>query len=348
VEAFAKACWREERGFIRRARVCSSGIEALMRRREVTMKTVEQNTVGSGAGLALDSPVADRSVASVALVATGGLLISFSPLFVRISSVGPTMAGFYRTLFGGLILAGITVARGERLWRGTRQLGLATAAAAFFALGLTCWHRSIHSIGPGLSTILANLQAFFLAFIALASLKERIGWRTAVALPMAIIGLVLLVGTERVGVDPHFRGGVALGLAAALAYALYIVALRRLQTNETGSVQLANFALVSLVCAVMMGAEGWLQGESFAIPDARSWEAMLAYGVLCQAAAWYLISAGLPHIPASRAGLLLLLQPTGAFVWDVAFFGRATTRLELVGALLALVAIYLGGAKKQA
>jgi len=48
----------------------------------------------------------------------------------------------------------------------------------------------------------------------------------------------------------------------------------------------------------------------------------------------------------SRAGVLLLLQPAGAFLWDVLIFGRPTTGRELVGAGLALLGIYLGGAKK--
>jgi drug/metabolite transporter (DMT)-like permease len=293
---------------------------------------------------ALDArPVISRGVM---LVAVGGVLISFSPVFVGLASVGPTVAGFYRTLFGGLLLAGVAVTRGERLWRGRVAFQWSVAAALFFGLGLAFWHRSIQAIGPGLSTILANLQAFFLAAVGAVSLKERITWRVAVSLPVAIGGLALLVSLDKVGADADYRTGVALGLAAALAYALYILVLRVLQADRSPGAQLANVAVVSLVCAAMMGAEGVVQGESFVLPDAGSWVAMASYGVLCQALAWYLISTGLPRIAAARAGVLLLLQPTGAFLWDLLFFGRPTTGRELVGAAAALIGIYLGGAKK--
>ena len=61
-----------------------------------------------------------------------------------------------------------------------------------------------------------------------------------------------------------------------------------------------------------------------------------------------LISKALPKLEASRAGLILLLQPTFAFVWDILFFSRASTWLEMLGALVALFAIYLGvSAKKE-
>ncbi len=279
------------------------------------------------------------------LVALGAVIISFSPVFVRVASVGPSMAGFYRTLFGGIILATIALARREQLWRGIQSLKLAVATAFFFALGLTFWHRSIHAVGPGLSTILANFEVFFLAAMGWIFLKERIGLRMAGAMPLAIAGIGLLVGIDRLGADLDFRTGVIFGLLAAVAYASFVMVLRKLQTGEKAAAQLANFAVVSLCCAAIMGFEGWAQGESFAIMDAQSWLAMMSYGVFCQALGWSLISTGLPCMTASRAGLLLLLQPTGAFFWDIFFFGRPTTGLEFLGAGLALAAIYLGSTR---
>jgi drug/metabolite transporter (DMT)-like permease len=47
-------------------------------------------------------------------------------------------------------------------------------------------------------------------------------------------------------------------------------------------------------------------------------------------------------LEAALIGLILLLQPTLAFVWDVLFFARPAMPLEVLGVLLTLVAIYLG------
>ncbi len=293
-----------------------------------------------------NNDVAFGRISGTALVALGGLLISLSPVFVKVASVGPTMAGFYRTLVGGVILATIAAIRGEQLWRGTHALKLSAAAALFFALGLTFWHRSILAIGPGLSSILANLQVFFLAGMAMISLGEPISLRMGLAMPIAITGLVLLLGMDRIGADPDYRIGVIFGLAAALAYAFYLMVLRRLQAGKKAPAQLVNFTLISLICATMMGFEGWMQAETFAINDAQSWVSMIAYGVICQALAWCLVSAGLPRIAASRAGLLLLLSPIGSFLWDILFFRRPTTGLEFLGAGLTVAAIYVGSSKK--
>ena len=58
------------------------------------------------------------------------------------------------------------------------------------------------------------------------------------------------------------------------------------------------------------------------------------------------LSAGVTRIPASRAGLILLLQPSLSFVWDVILFGRPTDLTQALGAALAVTAIYLGSQKQ--
>ena len=61
-----------------------------------------------------------------------------------------------------------------------------------------------------------------------------------------------------------------------------------------------------------------------------------------------MISTGLPKFPASKAGLILLLQPTCAFIWDILFFARPTGAVEGLGAAITLGAIYLGLTRRPA
>jgi drug/metabolite transporter (DMT)-like permease len=63
---------------------------------------------------------------------------------------------------------------------------------------------------------------------------------------------------------------------------------------------------------------------------------------------WVLISNGIHRVRASQVGLILLLQPLFAFVWDCTFFGRRFSLIEISGAVLALAAIYLGSLRKPA
>jgi drug/metabolite transporter (DMT)-like permease len=277
----------------------------------------------------------------------GTVFISFSAVFVKVSHIGPTMAGFYRVAIGAAFLLIVVVVKRESLWRGWTPLWLAVAAGAFFAADLVTWHRSIHYIGPGLATILANFQVFFLAAISIVFLKERPDWRFLVSIPLAITGLFLLVGVDWGSLDSQYKVGVGLALLCAVMYTGFLLVLRRSQHRLVRLRPTANLTIVSIVTAAMLAPVGALQGESFAIADGQTAWALVAYGVLCQAIGWIIISWAVTKIEASRVGLLLLLQPTLTFIWDILFFDRPTTSIEILGALLTLVAIYFGSARRR-
>jgi drug/metabolite transporter (DMT)-like permease len=277
----------------------------------------------------------------------GAFLISFSAVFVKLAHVGPTTSGFYRQFFGGLVLLAIVLARRQPLWRGVRPLLYAVSASAFFAADLFCWHRSIEYIGPGLSTIMGNFQVFILAFIGVFVFREKATWRFAVSIPLALLGLFLLVGIEWEQLDALYKAGVWLGLATAVTYAGYILTLRRSQRQPVHLSATPNLAIISLLTAAALAVSVLVEGESLAIPDMQTWSVLLAYGVVCQALGWIVISRALLRVEASRVGLILLLQPALTFIWDILFFGRPTSFIEAFGAALALGAIYLGNTRRR-
>ncbi|MGA9855841.1 MAG: DMT family transporter [Gammaproteobacteria bacterium] len=276
----------------------------------------------------------------------GAVMISFSAVFVKLVSVSPATSAFYRMLFGGLILLGIVVWRRERVNLKASALAMLCMVAVFFALDLTFWHRSILYVGPGLATLLANFQVFVLAAAGVLVFRERLTWFQVVSIPLAILGLVLLVGVDWSSFSSNYRWGVILGLLTACSYAGYLLALRRARLTETTGSSFVALMVVSLSCAALLALAMWPEQASFVIPNWRDASWLIAYGVFGQVLGWVLISNSLSKVRASQVGLVLLLQPVCAFVWDALFFGRRFTAVEIAGAVLAVLAIYLGSVKR--
>ena len=272
----------------------------------------------------------------------GGALISFSPIWVKIAQVGPTAAVFYRTFLGGVILAAIVLIRQERSWPNRRQLGLSTLCGFLFALDLALWHYGVQNAEPGLATILTNFQVFLMAAWGILIFKEQLTWRLVVSIPLALLGLTFLVGIRWQGLESYYRYGVLAALSAALVYTAYILVLRKTRTGAEPLAPVLNMAVVSLTCAMFSALGVLAAGESFAVPDLKTWGALVMYGIFSQVVGWMLISIGLPRVEASRAGLALLAQPALAFTWDVLFFKHGASGAEIIGAVVALTAIYLG------
>lgn len=275
-------------------------------------------------------------------ISTGAVLISFAAPLVKLAHVGPTTAGFYRTLIGAVVLLAVAGLRRDQLWKGRRQFVFACACGLFFALDLMVWHRSIIYVGPGLATVLASFQVFILAAVGFVFFGERPTLRFMFAVVMAFAGLWMLIGGDWFAATPEYRIGVGYGLLTAVLYSLYLLTLRRGQSVTPRLSAESNLFWISAITAVLLGPVALATGESLVIPDRDSALALLALGVFPQVVGWTLISRALPYLRAGLAGLILLGQPALSFVWDVVFFGRPTTTIEAVGAVLALLGIYLG------
>ena len=272
----------------------------------------------------------------------GALMISFSGVWVKVSDVPPTVSAFYRVFFGGLILLAVALLKREIGRQGRGYLGWGLLCGFLFALDLGLYHYAVAYVGPGLGTILPNFQVFILAGIGVVFLGEKLRLLYVMSVPLALLGLVLVVGIDRLTNGGYDRLGVICGLGAAVCYAGFLLSIRKLQAEQQGITIFSVLAMVSLMTAAFLALEVMRLGESFIIPDHRSLLALVALGFFSQFAGWILITNALPHIRASLSGLILLLQPALAFVWDVMFFQRPTSLLNWAGVSIALVAIYLG------
>lgn len=283
-------------------------------------------------------------IGSIQLLA-GAAMISFSAVFVKLAKVGPTVSAFYRMFFGGILLLAIALMLRKKIWAGWMAFGLMMACSLFFTVDLTVWHRSVHYIGPGLATILANFQVFFLAGFGIIIYKERVTLGYLFSVVLGLLGLFLIVGPDWSALKGDYKLGVLLGLLAALAYSFYLLVLRKLKSGWSTFSSLSAITIISLATAGLLAIQIRIENGSFSVPDSETWVYLISYGIVGQVLGWVLISKGIAKVDASKVGLILLLQPSLSFVWDILLFSRPTGMIEILGALMAITAIYMGSLK---
>ncbi len=290
------------------------------------------------------APTPERQ-AWVMRLGAGAALISLSPVFVTLANAPPAVTALYRVFLGGAALVVIAAIRRDRLWRDWSTFGLVTLAGGLLAIDLTLWHTSIELIGPGLSTILGNFQVFVLAGVGMLVLRERITPGLLAASPLAMLGLVLIFGLDWSALSVDYRLGIAFGLLTAITYGGFLLVLRYLQSSPDALSAFATIGVLSLISAVFLAFYVWGRGESFLVPDRQTAFAVVGYAAVSHVVAWALITRALPYVPVSQTGLLLLLQPSLAFFWDVLFFGHTLVVTEVIGVGVVLGAIYMGAVK---
>ena len=272
----------------------------------------------------------------------GAVMISFSPVLVRLVTVSPTTSGFYRLILGGIALALFLLLTGRKLsFSKTAWIAL-IGSAIFFALDLWFWHRSIMFVGPGLATLLANFQVFFMTAAGVLLLRQRPGGMQLIAIPLAMVGLAMIVGLDWQGLQHDYRIGVIFGLLTAVCYAGYLLTMRQARTDSPHAVPSREIAVLSLIAASILGVVALAEGESLAIPSLNDAIWLACYGILIHAVGLMFIASSLAKVTTTEIGLALLLQPSLSFTWDILFFDRPLTVMEGAGAAIALTAIYLG------
>ncbi|MEM8546549.1 MAG: DMT family transporter [Pseudomonadota bacterium] len=274
----------------------------------------------------------------------GAALISFSPVYVALVDVSSTNSAFWRVAFGGAALLAWVLIKGGYRWPRPRVVAMLIVAAFMFAGDLWFWHQSILYVGPGLSTLLGNFQVFFMTAAGFLLLGQRPTLRQILAIPMALFGLALIVGLDWDGLTREYQLGIIFGLLTALTYAAYMLAFRQAQAWSTAghSLPVRELAIVSLATMVILGVTAMVEGASLAIPSVKDGAWLVGYALFAHVLGWLFIASSLAHVPAGLIGLSLLLQPLLSFVWDVLIFARPISMLELVGAGIALLAIYFG------
>jgi drug/metabolite transporter (DMT)-like permease len=203
---------------------------------------------------------------------------------------------------------------------------------------LLLWHNSIKDVGAGLATVLANVQVVLVPLVAWAVLSERPGRQVLVALPLAMLGVVLISGTlehAAYGRDPG--RGAAFGLGAGLAYVGFLLLLRR------GGVDLRRPAGplfdATLTATVACVAAGLVIGDAHLVPRWPGVAWLVTLALTSQVVGWLLISSSLPRLPAAQTSLLLTVQPVGAVALAAMIFGESPSVTQLAGVALVLAAL---------
>ena len=283
----------------------------------------------------------DRSPTVFALA--GAVAIAFSAILYRLADVSPSTGAFYRCAFAVpplLVLAWLEDRRlGPRPWRTRLWAGV---AGAFLAVDLIIWHRSIEYVGAGLATVLGNTQVLLVGVAAWMLFRERPSRPVILAIPVAMVGVVLISGVLEDGAygdDPAL--GVVFGLLTGVAYTGFLLALRHGASDRRVAGPLSD---ATLTCALLTIPAGLALGELDFLPSASALLWLLVLALSSQVFGWLLITVSLPRLPAVITSVLLTLQPVCAVLFAAVLLDEDPSALQLLGVAAILSGLLLASA----
>lgn len=270
----------------------------------------------------------------------GALAIAFSGIFYRWSGVSPSTGVLFRCLYGLPILLLVATAESRRLGGMSRRtIGVSIVAGVLFGADLISFHYAVDHIGAGLATVMGNLQVVIVAIAAWLLWGERPRREVLVALPIMLVGVVLIsgvIGSGAYGVDPGL--GVLIGLVTAVSYAGYLLVIRRASPDHRPAGPVAIATAVTAIAAVGFGS---LAGDLDIVPSLPAHAYLIGLGVLSQSIGYLVIQASLPRLPSVITSVLLLVQPVATVVFGKILLAEIPSPAQLVGIMLVIGGIAL-------
>ena len=255
------------------------------------------------------------------------------------TDLGPLDIAWHRMAIGAVVLLiGFAVCRRRRpaptapLTRGT-SVRLALVAAGLAAYQLA-YFAAVAEAGVSIATLVAlGLAPLLIAVGATVLGHGRPDVATVVALVVALVGLVLLVGISA-GADNGTTVvlGALLAVGSALGYA--VVTLAGAGVPEGIPVTLVGFAggaLLLTPVALVIGLRFTTDPVALGV--------LLYLGAVPSALAYGLFFTGIRSVPGAVASIVTLLEPLTATALATVFLGERLSPGALAGGALVLAAV---------
>lgn len=281
--------------------------------------------------------------ASIGLV-IGCIIFGLGSLIVAHVDIGSWAMSFWRLAVSGIVFTLLAKMSGQRLPLSRKAIIFGLLSGVFLGFDLALWHESIHAVGPGISTLLNSLQIFFLAAIGFVYFNERQTILQLLSLCIAIVG-VALIGSPEFATNDNATWGFVSGIVSGAMLAASMTFIRKTHDAEPTSI-LVLMQLVSIggVIAMLIPLLIFDGGSILPMTWAQvGW--ILVYGTIMQCLAWGLIAYSIPKLSLTLVGLLLLTEPIAALVIDYSWLNKPINGLQWGGALLTMLAIYMGSLK---
>jgi len=265
----------------------------------------------------------------------GAIAIGFSPIFVRLSELGPVATGFHRLLLA-LPLLWLWMRFEARAAPAARLAALPIGlAGVLFAGDILFWHWSITYTTVADATLFANFAPVIVTIGAWLYLGERITGQFLAGMALAMVGAALLVNASA-ALGARYVLGDGLGIITACFFGSYVVAVARLRDRHRASTIM--FWSSAVTCVLLLAAT-LVSGERLLPATANGWLVLLALAWISQAMGQGLIAYALGHLPASFSALAILIEPLTAAILGWVWLGEALGVLQAVGGVIVLAGI---------
>lgn len=248
---------------------------------------------------------------------------------------------FFRYLFALPIIALMIKARGRSFKVTRKELLHLIVFGILMSLSSLTLFQSYTYMDAGIASTLLFVYPIMVALLMAVFFREKLTAATVFCIALALGGIGLLYRSSD-GSTLNLTG-VALVMASALSYAIYIVGINRKALKSVATLTLTFYVLLSgmSLFAVRTGINGLSTPDRWYL-----WGNLIALAVFPTAISFICTTRAIQNIGSTPTAILGALEPVTAVFIGVTVFGESLTFRIVCGILMivsAVVIIITGG-----
>lgn len=204
-----------------------------------------------------------------------------------------------------------------------------------YAVFSSFYFLAIQKLSITLAVLLLYTFPFWVVLGGWYFLKEKLSIQQVLIFPLAILGLVLLIGVD---LEKYDIAGLTFGFGAAITYAIYILLSRGWLRNSDPYIAVFY---IQLFAGLILFAVSFSKFQRVLDIISTSYISIIGLALICSVLAMALFQSGLQKIRSWEASLLSTTEPLVSMSLAVVLFSENLLWSQLLGSFLLLLSFVL-------
>lgn len=251
----------------------------------------------------------------------------------------------YRFAFGCLFMMAVLLWRKQSLhirWGDGLRIAF---LALMYSVSAVCLFSSYEYMPGGVATTLLFSYPVWTEIILILFFHERLTFRIALAILLAIAGVFCLGGVGQTeGIKSML--GVVLAMSSGLLYAIYMVIFPHMRVRQLPALKV-NFYIFFIAMLMLMLYSTFTTGGIQPIGDGRSLMSLILLGLVPTTISNVTLVRSLTLIDSASVAILGAFEPLTAMTIGITMMGEPLTISGIIGSVLIISSVIILIAKGQ-
>jgi drug/metabolite transporter (DMT)-like permease len=278
----------------------------------------------------------------------GAMAMGISPIFVRLSDVGPFASAFYRVFLALPVL--YAWMRLEERQAATPDTGPAfslpvIATGLAFTADLFFWHLAIAKTTVANATFFATTAPVWVVVFGWLVYRRRASRGAIAGLGLCLLGGLALVG-QSIAFAPEHLLGDGFAEATAVFFGIYFLTVEKARLRHRAA--RVTFYMSVITAAILALVALWATqslGQRFLPSGPLGWLTLFALAWVSHAGGQGLLSVALGSLPVVFSSLVIFLEAVAAALLGWLILGEAVSPLQALGGLVIVAGIWIARPK---